>query len=124
MEIKPIKTPRDYQAALKEIEGLMNGKKNTPEGDKLEVLATLVEAYEEKFHPIGPPTPIGAIEFHMERLGLTRRDLEPMIGSSGRVSEVLSGKRHLTLPMIRKLSAGLGIPADVLIQEQGKDKAA
>jgi HTH-type transcriptional regulator/antitoxin HigA len=118
MIIKPIKTQRDYQRALKEIDKLMDAKANTPEGDRLDLLATLVSAWEERHFPIDPPDPVEAILFAMEQRGLSRRDLEPFIGSRARVAEVLGRKRPLTLPMIRRLHAGLGIPADVLIGEQ------
>ena len=116
MEIRPIKTEADYQAALEEIERLFDAAPNTPEGDRLEVLTTLVEAYEEKHYSIPLPDPIEAILYYMESRGLSRRDLEPYIGSCARVSEVLNRKRPLTIRMIRKLHTGLGIPADVLIQ--------
>jgi HTH-type transcriptional regulator/antitoxin HigA len=118
MEIKPIKSERDYRRALKEVEAHMDAKANTPEGDRLDVLATLVEAWEQKHHPIEAPDPIEAIRFAMEHRGLTRRDLEPFIGSRARVSEVLNHNRSLTLSMIRKLHSGLGIPAEVLISEK------
>ena len=124
MTLKPIRTNREHAAALREIDRLWDAKPGTPDADKAEVLVMLVEAYEAENHPIDPPDPIEAILFHMGRLGLTRRDLEPMIGGSGRVSEVLAGKRALSLSMIRKLTAGLGIPADVLIQETVKNRAA
>ena len=116
MDIKPIKTDVDYQAALEEIEGLFDAVLDTPEGDRLEVLVTLVEAYEEKHYSIPKPDPIEAILYHMESRGLTRRDLQPYIGSRARVSEVLNRKRPLTMEMIRNLHKGLGIPAEVLIQ--------
>ena len=116
MDIKPIKTEADYQAALEEIEGLFDAAPDTPEGDRLEVLVTLVEAYEEKHYSIPKPDPIEAILYHMESRGLTRRDLQPYIGSRARVSEVLNRKRPLTMEMIRNLHKGLGIPAEVLIQ--------
>ena len=116
MDIKPIKTETDYQAALEEIEGLFDAAPDTPEGDRLEVLVTLVEAYEEKHYNIPKPDPIEAILYHMESRGLTRRDLQPYIGSRARVSEVLNRKRPLTMEMIRNLHKGLGIPAEVLIQ--------
>jgi HTH-type transcriptional regulator/antitoxin HigA len=119
MEIKPIKTERDYNRVMKQIDGLMNARANTPDGDRLDVLATLAEAWEEKHHPIDPPDPIEAIRFAMEQRGLSRRDLEPFIGSRARVAEVLNHKRSLTLPMIRRLHIGLGIPADVLIRDDG-----
>ncbi len=115
MEIKPIKNERDYRRVLKEIESLMDSKANTADGDKLDVLATLAEAWEEKHHAIQAPDPVRAIEFAMEQRGLRRRDLEPYIGSRARVAEVLNHKRSLTLAMIRRLHAGLGIPAEVLI---------
>jgi len=115
MEIKPIKTNADHRAALAEIGRLMDAEKDSADGDRLDVLATLVEAYEAKRFPIDPPDPVAAIEFRMEQRGLTRRDLEPMIGGRGRVSEVLSGKRALSLAMIRRLHEGLGIPAEALL---------
>ncbi|NUT62897.1 helix-turn-helix domain-containing protein [Herbaspirillum sp. C9C3] len=116
MDIKPIKTDADYRAALKEIEGLMTTKLNTPEGDRLDVLVTLVEAYEAKHYPIDLPDPVEAIKFRMEQAGLTVKDLEPYIGRSNRVYEILNGKRPLTLGMIWKLNQGLGIPAESLIK--------
>lgn len=116
MEIKPIKNEADYQAVLEEIERLFNAAPDTPEGDKLEVLTTLIEAYEEKHFTIPMPDPIEAIQYHMESRGLSRRDLEPYVGSRARVSEVLNRKRPLTMEMIRNLHRGLGIPAEVLIQ--------
>lgn len=116
MEIRPIKTEADYQAALEEIERLFDAAPDTPEGDRLEVLTTLVEAYEEKHYAIPLPDPVEAIEYYMESRGLTRRDLESYIGSRGRVSEILNRKRSLSIEMIRRLHAGLGIPAEVLIQ--------
>jgi HTH-type transcriptional regulator/antitoxin HigA len=116
MEIKPVKTKKDYESALKEIERLFDATPGTREGDRLEVLATLVEAYEEKHHPIAPPNPIDAIRYYMESRGLTRSDMEQFIGSRARVSEVLNRKRALTMEMIRNLHKGLGIPAEVLIQ--------
>jgi HTH-type transcriptional regulator/antitoxin HigA len=116
MEISPIKNEVDYQAALKEIEILFDAATDTPEGDRLEVLTTLVEAYEERHYTIPAPDPIEAIFYHMESRGLTRRDLEPYIGTRARVSEVLNRKRPLTMEMIRNLHKGLGIPAEILIQ--------
>ena len=118
MEIKPIKTEVDYEAALKEIEQLMETdvEPDTPEGDRLEVLVTLVEAYEAKHYAIGLPDPIEAIKIRMDDLELTRKDLEPLIGSRGRVSEILNRKRLLTMPMIRKLHEVLHIPLEVLTQ--------
>ena len=116
MDIRPLCSDADYDAALAEIERLFDARVNTPDGDRLDVLTTLVEAYEARHHPIAPPDPIEAILYHLESRGLTRRDLEPMLGSRARVSEILGRRRPLTLAMIRRLSEGLGLPADVLIQ--------
>ncbi len=116
MEIKPIKTQKDYAAALKEIERLFDAKPGTAEGDRLEVLTTLIQVYEEKHHAVPLPNPIDAILYYMESRGLTRRDLEKYLGSRARVSEVLNRKRAITMEMIRNLHRGLGIPAEVLIQ--------
>jgi HTH-type transcriptional regulator/antitoxin HigA len=115
MTVKPVKTEADYDAALRAIERLWKAKPGTPAADRLEVLVTLVEAYEAERWPIDPPDPVAAILFRMEQQGLTRRDLESYLGGRGRVSEVLTGKRALTLAMIRKLHAGLGIPLESLI---------
>ena len=115
MVIRPIKNVRDYRRSLAEIDELMDAKPNTREGDRLDVLVTLVTAWEEKHYPIEAPDAIAAIRFAMEQRGLTRRDLEPYIGSRARVAEVLNRKRSLTLPMIRRLHAGLGIPAEALL---------
>ena len=117
MDIRPIKTESDYQVALKEIDRLMEKTKlNMPEGDRLEILVTLVEHYEEARYPIPAPDPVEAIRYYMESRGLTRKDLEPYIGDREKVKAVLTRKRHLSISMIRKLNAGLGISADVLIQ--------
>jgi len=116
MRIRPIKTESDYRMALAEIERLMNASQRTVTGDRLEVLATLVERYESAHDPIEPPDPIDALIYHMESRGLTRRDLEAYIGSRARVAEVLNRKRPLSLEMIRKLHKGLGISAEVLIR--------
>ena len=116
MEIKPIRTRKDYETAMKEIDRLFNAVPGTREGDRLDVLVTLVERYEEKHHRISPPSPIEAIRYYMESRGLTRSDMEQYIGSRARVSEVLNRKRPLTMEMIRNLHKGLGIPAEVLIQ--------
>lgn len=124
MEIRPIKTEKDYKSVLKQIEQLFNAAPGTPEGDRLEVLATLVEAYEDKHYNIGRPDPVEAILYHLESRGLTRRALEPFIGSRARISEILNRRRSLSLKMIRKLSTGLGIPAEVLIQPYDIDRAA
>ncbi|MCU7918694.1 MAG: transcriptional regulator [Candidatus Thiodiazotropha sp. (ex Dulcina madagascariensis)] len=116
MDIKPIKTDADYRAALKEIEALMMAEPDMPEGEKLDILVTLVEAYERKHYPLDLPDPVEAIKFEMEQKGLTVKDLEPMIGKSNRVYEILNHKRSLTLKMIWKLHRGLGIPAESLIK--------
>ena len=116
MDIKPIKTEADYQAALKEIESLMMAAIDTLEGEKLDVLTTLVEAYEAKHFPMDLPDPVEAIKFEMDRRGLTVKDLEPLIGKSNRVYEILNYKRSLSLKMIWKLHEGLGIPAESLIK--------
>lgn len=115
--VRPIHTEEDYDAALALVDTLMDAEPGTAEGDRLDVLVTLIEAYEARHWAIAAPDPIEAIRVRMEQKGLRQRDLEPMIGSRGRVSEILSRKRALTLPMIRKLAAGLGLRADVLIQE-------
>lgn len=116
MEVRPIRTETDYQQALREIELLFNAAPNSPESDRLDVLSTLVEAYEKKEIAIAIPDPIEAIHYYMETRGWSRRDLESCLGSRARVSEVLSRKRPLTLKMIRKLNQKLGIPAEILIQ--------
>ena len=116
MEIKPIKTDADYRLALKEIESLMSVADNTPDGEKLDVLVTLVEAYERKNYPLDLPSPVEANKFEMDRRGLAIKDLEPMIGKSNRVYEVLNYKRSLTPKMIWNLDVGLGIPAESLIK--------
>ena len=115
MDIKPIKNDADYREALKQIESLMMAAPDTAEGERLDVMVTLVEAYESKHHALELPDPIEAIKFEMERKGLSVKDLEPMIGKSNRVYEVLNRKRALTLPMIRRLNHSLGIPAESLI---------
>lgn len=116
MDIKPIKTDAAYQAALKEIESLMMAEPDTEDGEKLDVMVTLIQAYEAKHFPMELPNPVEAIKFEMERKGLTVKDLEPMIGKSNRVYEVLNYKRSLTLRMIWRLHEGLGIPAESLIK--------
>jgi len=115
-EIRPIRTKRDHEAALKEVERLWGAKAGTPEGDRLDVLATLIEAYEAEHYPMDPPDPIEAIKFRMEQQGLTRKDLEEIIGTRTRIAEVLNRKRGLSIAMIRRLHERLGISADVLIQ--------
>ena len=124
MDIKPIKTDADYEAVLKEIDRLMDAAPDTPEGDRLDVLVTLVEAYEAQHYPIENPDPIAAIVHRMEALGMSRKDLEPMIGARGRVAEILGRKRPLTLTMIRRLNRAMRIPAEVLVQpyEVGEKK--
>ena len=116
MQIRPIKTKADHRAALKAIEGLMDARPGTTAGDRLEVLTTLVERYESLHERIEPPNPIDALLYHMDSRGLTRRDLEPYLGSRARVAEVLNRRRPLTIEMIRKLHTGLGISAEVLIR--------
>jgi len=120
MDIKPIKTEADYRAALQEIETLMMASPDTPEGEKLDILVTLVEAYESSHYPIDLPDPVAAIRFEMEQKGLTVKGLEPMIGRSNRVYEILNHKRTLTLKMIWRLHKGLGIPAESLIKPSGE----
>jgi HTH-type transcriptional regulator/antitoxin HigA len=117
MNIKPIKSEQDYEQMLKRIDVIFDAKKDTPEGDELDILTTLVEVYENKHYAIDAPEPIAAIMFRMEQEGLTNKDMVPYIGHSGRVSEVLNYKRSLTLPMIRKLNKGLQIPAESLVQD-------
>lgn len=119
MDIHPIRTKADYKAALKQMAALMESDPDpgTTRGDRLDILATLVQAYEARHFPIGAPDPVEAIKFRMEQGGLSVKDLEPLIGQRNRVYEVLNRKRSLTLPMIRRLHRSLGIPADVLIAE-------
>lgn len=116
MNIRPIKTQKDYRAALKETERLMVAEPESAEGDKLDVLATLIEAYEATHDPMDFPDAVEAIRFEMERSDLTVKDLEPLIGQRNRVSEILNYKRPLTLRMIRNLHESLGIPAQSLIK--------
>ena len=123
MRVRAIRTEQDYEAAVARTSELMGSPLGSPEGEELDLLATLVVDYEARHFPIEPPDPITAIEFRMEQQGLTQKDLEPMIGSRARVSEVMTGKRPLTLEMIRRLSAGLGISADVLIGLSRGEKA-
>lgn len=115
MDIRPLKSEADYQAALSEIETLFDAEPNTPHADRLEVLTTLVEAYEEQHFSIPAPDPVEAVNYFMESRGLSRKDLEPYIGSRARVSEILSRKRPLTLRMIQRLHHELGIPAEALL---------
>ena len=116
MQIRPIKTKADHREALKAIERLMGARPGTPDGDRLDVLTVLVERYEEQVDAIEPPDPIEALRYHMESRGLTRRDLEPFIGSRARVAEGLTRRRAPTIDMIRRLHEGLGLSADVLIR--------
>src|SRR4051812_8073673 len=123
-DVKPIRTQKDYQAALSTLRKLWGSKADTPEGDRLDVLATLVDAYEAEQFPMDPPDPIEAIKFRMEQQGLTRKDLEPLIGTRTRVAEVLNGKRSLSIGKIRRLNEALGISADVLIRPSRHRDAA
>ena len=115
MQIRPLKTEADYASALAEVEKLWGAETNTPAGDTLDVLLTLVEAYENAHYSIDPPDPIEAIKFRMEQLGLSRKDLEPYIGKRGRVAEVLNRQRGLSLSMIQRLHTHLHIPLESLI---------
>lgn len=119
MELKPIRTEDQYDAALREASAYFDKEPvpGTEEGDRFEMLLMLIEKYEAEHYPIGPADPVEAIKFRMEQAGLTPKDLEPMIGRTNRVYEVLARRRPLTLPMIRRLHAGLGIPAESLIAE-------
>ncbi len=123
-ELKPIRTEADYEAALAAVEQLWGAKSGTPKGDRLDVLATLVDAYETQTYPMDPPDPIEAIKFRMEQMGLTRKDLETLIGTRARVAEVMNRKRSLSIDMIRRLHDQLGISAEVLIRPTRNDKAA
>lgn len=115
MDIKPIKTEQDYNSAIKRIEELWGSKKDTPIGDELDLLVTLVESYEMKHFPIAPPDPIDAIKFRMEQMGMTKEDMIKYLGSQSRVSEILNRKRKLTLKMVKSLHKGLKIPAEILL---------
>src|ERR1700726_4604883 len=123
-ELKPIRTEADYENALSEVEDLWGAKSGTPKGDRLDVLATLIDSYEAEHYPMEPPDPVEAIKFRMEQQGLSRKDLEPLIGTRTRVAEVLNRKRSLSIGMIRRLNERLGISAEVLIQPSRRDKAA
>lgn len=116
MNIKPIKTGKDYEQTLKRIERLMGARANSKAGDELDILVTLVEAYEKKHFPIDDPDPVAVIEHRMEALGMKRRDLESILGSRSRVSEILNRKRKLTMDMVRNLHDKMGIPAGILIR--------
>ena len=115
MEIRPIKTEQDYNVSINRIETLWGAKKDTPQGDELDLLVTLVESYEIRHFPIAPPDPVDAIKFRMEQMGMTKADLVQYLGSQSRVSEILNGKRKLTLGMIKSLYKGLKIPAEILL---------
>ncbi|MFV3128559.1 helix-turn-helix domain-containing protein [Niveispirillum sp. KHB5.9] len=115
-ELKPIRTDADHEAALEEVASLWGAANGTPEGDRLEILGTLIDAYEAERYPMDPPDPIEAIKFRMEQMGLTRKDLEPMIGTRTRVAEVLNRRRGLSIGMIRRLHDRLGIAAEILIR--------
>ena len=115
MEIKPIKKEEDYNMSIRRIEELWGAKRDTPEGDELDLLCTLVESYEMKHYPIAPPDPIDAIKFRMEQMGMTKADMVKYLGSQSRVSEILNGKRRLTLKMVKSLYKGLKIPAEILL---------
>jgi HTH-type transcriptional regulator/antitoxin HigA len=123
MDIAPLKNVQDYRRALKQIEGLMRAKRNTAAGDRLDLLVTLVEAWEFKHYPLDLPDPVEAIKYHMDQNGLAPRDLIPFIGSRNRVHEILNRRRPLTLKMIQRLHAGLGIPAESLIKIAHNDAA-
>jgi HTH-type transcriptional regulator/antitoxin HigA len=123
MDIKPIKSQADYEAALAEIERLWNAAAGSPESDRLDVLATLVERYEDDSWPIGRVDPIEAIKFHMEQNGLTRKDLAEVFGSASRASEIMNRKRRLTIEMVWKLSTAWNLPAESLIQPYELERA-
>lgn len=116
VEVSPIRSEQDYESVLAEIEPLMAARPGTPDGDRLDVLVALVQAWEAEHHAIDAPDPISLLQFVLEQRGLDRAALQPMIGSRGRVSEVMARKRPLTLPMIRRLQAKLGLPAEVLVR--------
>lgn len=115
-DVKPIRTRKDHANAMKEVGALWGAKSGTPEGDRLDVLATLIDAWEAVHYPMDPPDPIEAIKFRMEQQGLTRKDLEGIIGTRARIAEVLDRKRNLSIAMIRRLHERLGIPAEILIR--------
>ena len=122
-EVKPIRTKADHRAALAQVERLWGAKAGTPDGDRLDVLATLIDAYEAEHYPMDPPDPIEAIKFRMEQQELSRRDLEKIIGTRTRIAEVFNRKRGLSIAMIRRLHTGLGISAEVLIRPSRTDTA-
>jgi HTH-type transcriptional regulator / antitoxin HigA len=122
-DLKPIRSRRDYEAALDEVGRLWGARAGTRGGDRLDVLATLIDAYEAEHYPMDPPDPIEAIKFRMEQQGLTRRDLEEIIGTRTRIAEILNRKRGLSIAMIRRLHERLGISAEVLIRPSRKSAA-
>ena len=122
--LKPLRTERDYENALAEVERLWGAKRGTPQGDRLDILATLIDVYEAEHYPMDPPDPIEAIRFRMEQQGMTRKDLEGILGTRTRVSEVLTRKRGLSINMIRRLHERLGISADILIRSTQRKRAA
>jgi HTH-type transcriptional regulator/antitoxin HigA len=124
VDVRPIRSKRDYEAALAEVGRLWGSKLGTPDGDRLDVLATLIDAYEAAHCPMDPPDPIEAIKFRMEQQGLSRKDLESLIGTRTRVAEVLNRRRNLSIGMIRRLHKTLGISAEILIRPSRKDRAA
>jgi HTH-type transcriptional regulator/antitoxin HigA len=121
--VRPIRSKADYERALAEVEKLWGGKAGTPKGDRLDVLATLIDAYEAQHFPMDPPDPVEAIKFRMEQQGLNRKDLEEIIGSRTRIAEVLNRKRGLSIAMIRRLHDRLGISAEILIQPSRRSAA-
>jgi HTH-type transcriptional regulator/antitoxin HigA len=123
-EIKPIRTQADYEEALSDVARLWGARSGTRDGDRLDVLATLIDNYEAQHYPMDPPDPVEAIKFRMEQQGLERKDLEPLIGTRARVAEVMNRKRGLSIEMIRRLHERLGISADVLIRPSRKQEAA
>lgn len=123
-ELKPIRSEADYQAALAEVERLWGARSGTAKGDRLDVLATLIDVYEQAHQPIDLPDAIDAVKFRMEQMGLTRKDLEPIIGSRARAAEILNRKRGLSIEMIRRLHEQLDIPAEVLIRPARRKRAA
>jgi HTH-type transcriptional regulator/antitoxin HigA len=123
-DLKPIRSKAAYEKAMAELEQLWGARLGTARGDRLDILATLIDAYERVHYPIDPPDPIEAIKFRMEQQRLTRKDLEPLIGSRTRVAEVLNRKRSLSIAMIRRLHDKLGIPAEVLIRPTRRNRAA
>jgi HTH-type transcriptional regulator / antitoxin HigA len=117
MNIKPIKTKKDYDAALKRLDTIFDAKANTPGGDELEILSMVIDNYEQEHYPVDYPDPVEAIKFRMEQMGYTQNDLAKVVGLKSRASEILNRKRKLSLEMIRKLHESMSIPTDVLIQE-------